>query len=201
MTRTATLATLLACTSLLGLAACSEPTAQAAQLTGGVAEAAGGYLPDPNRKYPERVLWGDQHVHTGWSVDAGLAGATLTPEDAVRFARGEMVKSNSGQDAKLKRPLDWVAVTDHSDAMGTVGELKGGNPEMMTDPTLKRWNEMMGQGVAQATAATLELVRAQATRTMPKPLMDEKWVASAWQKTVDIMEKYNEPGNSPLHFL
>ena len=51
----------------------------------------GGYLPDANRKYPERVLWGDEHVHTGWSVDAGLAGATLTPEDAVRFARGETV--------------------------------------------------------------------------------------------------------------
>ena len=82
----------------------------------------GGYLPDANRKYPTRVLWGDEHVHTGWSVDAGLAGATLTPEDAVRFARGETVKSNSGQDAKLQRPLDWIAVTDHSDAMGTVGE-------------------------------------------------------------------------------
>src|SRR4030095_4399108 len=52
----------------------------------------------------------------------------------------------------------------------------------------------MAHGVAQATAATLELVRAQATRTMPKIVMDEKWVASAWQKTVDIMEKYNEPG-------
>ena len=154
----------------------------------------GGYLPDPNRKYPERVLWGDEHVHTGWSVDAGLAGAKLTPEDAVRFARGEMVKSNTGQDAKLQRPLDWIAVTDHSDAMGTVGELIAGNPEMMADPTLKRWHDMMGQGVAQATAATLELVRAQATRTMPKDLMDEKWVASAWQKTVDVMEKYNDPG-------
>src|SRR5213082_187441 len=114
----------------------------------------GGYLPDANRKYPERVLWGDEHVHTGWSVDAGLAGATLTPEDAVRFARGEMVKSNTGQEAKLQRPLDWIAVTDHSDAMGTVGELRGGNPEMMADPTVKRWHDMMGQGVAQATAAT-----------------------------------------------
>src|SRR5580765_5381551 len=153
-----------------------------------------GYLPDPNRRYPERVLWGDEHVHTGWSVDAGLAGATLTPEDAVRFARGETVKSNSGQNAKLQRPLDWIAVTDHSDAMGTVGELRGGNPEMMADPTVKRWHDMMGQSVAQATAATLELVRAQATRKMPGVLMDEKWVASAWQKTVDIMEKYNEPG-------
>ena len=171
-----------------------SPVAEVQTGSEGAPVAQGGYLPDPNRKYPERVLWGDEHVHTGWSVDAGLAGATLTPEDAVRFARGEIVKSNTGQDAKLQRPLDWIAVTDHSDAMGTVGELKGGNPEMMADPTVKRWHDMMGQGVAQATAATLELVRSQATRKMPKVLMDEKWVASAWQKTVDIMEKYNEPG-------
>src|SRR5689334_13004401 len=140
------------------------PVAKAAGILAvNVAQEEGGYLPDTNRKYPERVLWGDEHVHTGWSVDAGLAGATLTPEDAVRFARGDMVKSNTGQDAKLQRPLDWIAVTDHSDAMGTVGELRGGNPEMMADPTVKRWHDMMGQGVAQATAATLELVRAQAT--------------------------------------
>jgi hypothetical protein len=154
----------------------------------------GGYLPDPTRKYPERVLWGDEHVHTGWSMDAGVAGATLTPEDAVRFARGEMVKSNTGQDAKLERPLDWIAVTDHSDGMGAIGEMKAGNPEFMADPRIKKWHDMMGQGPAQAMAATIELVRAQASRNMPKPFMDEKWVASAWQKTVDIMEKYNEPG-------
>ena len=72
--------------------------------------------------------------------------------------------------------------------------MKAGNPEFMADPRVKKWREMMGQGPDQAMEATVELVRAQASRTMPKPFMDEKWVASAWQKTVDIMEKYNEPG-------
>ena len=154
----------------------------------------GGYLADANRKYPERVLWGDEHVHTGWSVDAGVSGAVLSPEDAVRFARGETVKSNTGQMAKLERPHDWIAVTDHSDGMGTIQEMLAANPEFMADPTIKKWHDMMGQGPQQAMAATIELVRAQATRTMPKAFMDEKWVKSAWQKTVDIMEKYNEPG-------
>lgn len=158
------------------------------------APAEGLYLPDPNRKYPERVLWGDQHLHTGWSVDAGVAGATLTPEDAVRFVRGETVKSNTGQMAKLDRPLDWVAVTDHSDGMGTIPELRAGNPEFMADPRVKGWHDAMGQGPEKATTAAMDLVRAQATRTMPAVMMDQKWVNSAWQKTVDIMEKYNEPG-------
>ena len=75
-----------------------------------------------NAKFPERVFWGDEHVHTGWSADAGLAGATLGPEDAVRFARGEEMKASSGVMMKLHRPLDWIAVTDRSDGMGTINE-------------------------------------------------------------------------------
>ena len=92
-----------------------------------------GYSPYAGRNYPTQVFWGDEHVHTGWSADAGMSGATLTPEDAVRFARGEEVLSNTGQPAKLGRPLDWIAVTDHSDGMGVISELKAGNPELMAD--------------------------------------------------------------------
>ena len=88
--------------------------------------------PSPTRRIPSEVYWGDQHVHTGWSADAGLAGATLGPEDAVRFARGEKVKSSTGQDrAARSRPFDWIAVTDHSDGMGTINELQAGNAEFM----------------------------------------------------------------------
>lgn len=154
----------------------------------------GAYLPDPNRKYPERVLWGDEHVHTGWSADAGLAGATLSPEDAVRFARGEEVKSSSGQMAKLARPFDWIAVTDHSDGMGTINELQAGNAEMLADATAKRWYEAMKEGGEAGNDAKREAVSAQATGTLPKVMMDPKWMVSAWQKNVDIMEKYNQPG-------
>jgi len=145
-------------------------------------------------QYPQEVYWGDEHVHTGWSADAGLAGATLSPEDAVRFARGEKVKSSTGLDAQLARPFDWIAVTDHSDGMGTINELQAGNPEMMADPTAKRWKEMMAAGGDEALAAKKEAVAAQATKSLPKVFMDPKWMVSAWEKTVDIMEKYNEPG-------
>ena len=195
MPRAAFITALLTGTGIIVLASIPKPAdkAEAVALSASAAQQ-GGYLPDPNRKYPERVLWGDEHVHSGWSVDAGVSGAVLSPEDAVRFARGDTVKSNTGQMAKLERPHDWIAVTDHSDGMGTIPEMISGNPEFLADPTIKKWHDMMGQGPQQAMAATIELVRAQATRTMPKAFMDEKWVKSAWQKTVDIMEKYNEPG-------
>ena len=78
-----------------------------------------GYSPYAGRKYPERVYFGDEHVHTAWSVDAGGTGTTLGPEEAVRFARGEEVMSTSGQPVKLGKALDWIAITDHSDGMGS----------------------------------------------------------------------------------
>ena len=153
-----------------------------------------GYSPYAGRVFPTRPLWGDQHVHTSWSVDAGISGATLTPEDAVRFARGAEVTSTSGQPVKLSRPLDWIAVTDHSDAMGAIAEIVAGNPEFMADPTLKRWRDMMLKGGAEAQKAAIELVAAQANKKLPAPIVDPKLARSVWDRSIGIMEKYNEPG-------
>src|SRR5512134_3506228 len=86
-----------------------------------------GYSPYAGRRYPERPYFGDEHVHTAWSMDAGGFGTTLGPEEATRFARGEEVVATSGQPVRLGQPLDWVAITDHSDGMGVITEIKGGN--------------------------------------------------------------------------
>lgn len=153
-----------------------------------------GYSPYAGRTYPTQVFWGDQHLHTGWSVDAGMTGATLTPEDAVRFARGEEVLSNTGQPVQLSRPLDWIAVTDHSNGAGVISELKAGNPELMADTTLKRWHDMMAAGPEQSAAATMELIKAQSNKALPPAIMDPKFAKSVWHKNNEIMEKYNEPG-------
>ncbi len=132
---------------------------------------------------------------TGWSADAGLDGAITSPEDAFRFARGDEVKSNTGQMAKLKRPLDWMVITDHSDGMGTINEIRAGNPEMIADPFLKRMYEAMsGTDEAKSAAATLELINLQSNGKLPKQVMDPKWMVTAWEKTIQIAEKYNNPG-------
>jgi len=54
-----------------------------------VANKKSGYSPYAGRNYPTRAFWGDTHVHTATSFDAGAFGATLGPRDAYRFARGE----------------------------------------------------------------------------------------------------------------
>ncbi len=63
------------------------------------------YSPYPDQHFPNRVFWGDTHHHSNFSFDDGLAGTKLSPEELFRFARGEEVLSNTGQRAKLSRPL------------------------------------------------------------------------------------------------
>ena len=81
-----------------------------------ISEALGAqpYSPYADRKFPTRPLFGDTHLHTGLSLDAGIFGARLRPRDAYRFARGERVKASRGEPAQLARPLDFLVVTDHS---------------------------------------------------------------------------------------
>jgi Protein of unknown function (DUF3604) len=183
----------------IALAGCSKPAVEApatpvtASAPASAASVAVAVAPVEPR-FPDRVLWGDQHVHTSYSADAALALNTLGPEQAVRFARGEEVKSAGGQMAKLIRPLDWIVVSDHSDGLGTIAALMEGNAEMMNDPTLKRWSDMMKVDLDSAQKAMREAINMQAAKTLPPTMMDPKWGVSAWQKNVDVMEKYNEPG-------
>ena len=78
--------------------------------------------------YPTRVYFGDTHLHTAMSMDAGLFGNRLGVEDAYRFARGEELTASSGTKAKLSRPLDFLVVADHSDNMGFAPDLFAGKP-------------------------------------------------------------------------
>ena len=105
-----------------------------------------GFSPYAGRNYPTRVYWGDTHLHTSMSLDARAGGNTLGPEEALRFARGEEVVAATGEPAKLSRPLDWLVVADHSDAMGTMNEIAKGNPQLMTDPMVKQWHDAIAQG-------------------------------------------------------
>ena len=87
------------------------------------------YSPYAGRNFPNRPFFGDTHLHTSFSFDAGAFGARLGPVDAYRFAKGEQVTASSGQPAKLSRPLDFLVVADHSDNMGFFPDLLAGKPE------------------------------------------------------------------------
>jgi len=151
-----------------------------------------GFSPYADRDFPTRPLWGEQHLHTGWSADAGAFGATLGPEEALRFARGEEIKSSLGEPVKLARPLDWVVVTDHSDGAGIIFEIRQGNPDLMKDPWIRKLHDMMNAG--QGPQAAAELIAAQSNDRLPDAVKDPKLAMSIWLKNTEIMEKYNQPG-------
>ncbi len=76
------------------------------------------YSPFVDQHMPTNVFWGDTHMHTSYSVDAGFFGNTLNPGDAFRFAQGAELTSSTGSRVKLHRPLDWLVVADHAEYFG-----------------------------------------------------------------------------------
>ena len=155
------------------------------------------YSPYAGRNFPTQVYWGDTHLHTGLSMDAGAFGARLMPADAYRFARGEELTSSTGQQVKLSRPLDFLVVADHSDNMGFFPRLYAGDPEMLADPTGKRWYEMIQAGGQQGVEAAVEVIIAFSQGTFPEALASlpgSKAYRDAWDEMIDAAEGYNDPG-------
>jgi len=153
------------------------------------------YSPYVGRDFPTRPLFGDTHLHTSFSMDAGAFGARLGPRDAYRFARGEEVTASSNQRARLSRPLDFLVVADHSDNMGFFPDLFAGKPELLADATGRRWYEMIQSGKGAEAAA--EIIIAFSHGKFPKDLMyfpGTPAYHSAWQETIAAAEAYNEPG-------
>jgi len=166
-----------------------------------LATAYGGnvYSPYAKRNFPTFPLWGDTHLHTGYSMDAGLFGNRLGHEAAYRLARGEEIIASTGQPVKLARPLDWLVITDHSDQMGMVQDIKKGDPAIMATEQGKRWNAGMNGSAADGVAAALDLIETFSQGDMDPKLIDAYSPASdkyrtVWDYMLKTAENYNEPG-------
>jgi Protein of unknown function (DUF3604) len=148
--------------------------------------------------YPEKVLWGDTHLHTSNSIDAFGFGVRLGPEEALRFARGEEVKATTGLKAKLDRPLDFLVIADHSDGLGVTRRIYEAPRFMLRDPTLRRWHDKMHEGPRGTLEVTGELIDRAAAGTLPPNLIDpktsEKTTRTIWTDNSKVVENYNEPG-------
>ena len=178
----------------LCLSACGSKADRAPQSLIATAQAAEISAP----AYPTQVYFGETHLHTINSGDAVMMGTRITPEDALRFGRGEKITSSKGIVGQLPRPLDFMVVSDHSELIGSGREILAGNPLLMSDPTLKRWHDMMLGTRADAMKAARELIGAFSQGTMPPIMYDpntaKQIVGSVWQAHVAAVERYNEPG-------
>ena len=72
--------------------------------------------PAPPRNPDRNAYFGEEHIHTSWSVDAWVMGNRLTgPDDALKYAQGQTIKHPMGYDIKIDTPMDFMGVTDHSE--------------------------------------------------------------------------------------
>jgi hypothetical protein len=157
------------------------------------------YSPYANRGIPERPLWGDSHLHTSLSMDAGLFGNRLSPSEAYRFARGETVVSSTGQAVRLSRPLDWLVVADHSDGMGFFGDIATGKPELMAYEQSARWIKAFEEGGDKAVKASLDLITKFSNNQIDPEMFKlyspgSKPFKNLWEKVIDDAEAFNNPG-------
>jgi len=150
------------------------------------------FSPYAGRNFPTKVLWGDTHLHTKISVDAGTM-CTVGQEDAYRFARGEEITTTHGLRAKLSRPLDWLVISDHAEMYGLMPQLLAGDPGILATEKGKRWYDMLQTGDPDKTfAAAMEIVAALAQPD--PPFKSDAIVKNAWNAYTALADRYNEPG-------
>jgi hypothetical protein len=155
------------------------------------------YSPYANRTFPTEVLFGDTHVHTGVSGDAGGAGTTLGPREAYQFARGDEVISSSGQPVRISKPYDFFMVTDHSDGMGVITDILSGAPNIVADPLGREFHEAFAAGGDEAYRASQKLTAIFAQGNLPEALNYQPGNPAyrrVWEENIAAAEEFNVPG-------
>ncbi len=147
----------------------------------------------PAKPNPLRdVFFGETHIHTSWSFDAYVFGNTLTgPEDAYQFALGKPIRHPAGYMVQIKRPLDFAAVTDHSEYMGTIPLANDPQSDLSKLPiarqlTVKSKDDI--QRIYLFLATTI-------LKNEPiKELVSPEVAGSVWRRVADIADKFYKPG-------
>lgn len=150
------------------------------------------FSPYAGRDFPTRVLWGDTHLHTAISVDAGTMNR-VGQEDAFRFARGEEITTTHGLRAKLSRPLDFLVLTDHAEMYGLMPNLLAGDEELLATEAGARWfNELQSGDRDRIFDTAMEIV-ASLSQDEP-PFNATELTRRAWAEYTELADKYNDPG-------
>jgi hypothetical protein len=150
-------------------------------------------------RFPLRTaLFGDLHVHTSWSVDAYAGGNRLGPNTAYRFAKGEKVELQTGAEAQLQTPLDFVALTDHAEGFewNLPCTMMPGSPEF----GLERCGDMRS-GDFDSAAMLEQAFETAGVRPGPHSYDicgdDARCQANAddtWQRVQAVANAHDEPG-------
>ena len=139
-----------------------------------------------------QVFFGDLHLHTSYSLDAAAARTETTPDDAYRFAKGEVV-DYLGRPQQRRAPLDFLAVTDHAEYLGNVRRAMAGDIVLPGDQ--EEWNRLYShEGGATMFELFGRAVAGLYGESRPG-LNDPALSHDTWLQTIAAAERHNDPGH------
>ncbi len=139
---------------------------------------------------PQRNLyWGDLHIHTSFSTDAYINGVRATPDDAYTFAKGGEIEHAAGYGMRILRPLDFAAVTDHSEYLGVLRATKPDGP--LDQRSLRE--RLLNDGRLENTVMLAEFLVGFDLQDYIVPGWEDI-SRRAWQETIATAERHNDPG-------
>jgi hypothetical protein len=149
------------------------------------------YSPYADRTHATEVFWGDTHVHSSWSPDAGAGGNTsITPERAYQFARGDTITAHNGTRIALRRPLDFLVVSDHSEYMGIYPMLEQRLQALLATEAGARWAKLVEEGKRSQVGAEFALGLPDGKDLIDSPSFSR----TVWDGVIANAERYNDPG-------
>ena len=162
------------------------------------------YSPHVDHPHPSNVYWGDTHVHTALSGDAYAMGARLMPDDAYRFAKGETVRASGGEEVRLRRPLDFLMVSDHAENLGVLPRLAAGDGSVPATEVSERWAQALAEHPPVRDVLLAEnldafergwqlLISAKSAHGDDYSL-DESFERTVWEEVIADAERHNDPG-------
>jgi len=146
-------------------------------------------------KNPDRnAYFGEEHIHTSWSVDAWVMGNRVTgPGEALKYAQGETIKHPMGYDIKIDTPMDFMGVTDHSEYVGVTKEANTPGSAISKMPEAQPL--ILKEPVTTAEQNKIFLYLLSLTSMPPiKAFMAPQVAGTIWKENVRIADENNHPG-------
>lgn len=176
-----------ACAAAL-LAGCGDQTAGKAASPSAAPPASARPAPNPLKN----AYFGDLHLHTRNSFDAYIFNVRASPDEAYAYAKGGAIKHAAGFEMKLNSgPLDFLAVTDHSEYLGVLPAINTEGDPYAGVPYAK---DLFSTDQAKVTAAFRKFADTlDEGKRMPE-FADLRTVKSAWQDIIESAKRNYEPG-------
>ncbi|MCX2980447.1 DUF3604 domain-containing protein [Halieaceae bacterium IMCC14734] len=151
------------------------------------------YSPALNTAGADNLYWGDLHVHSNYSPDAFAFGnSKLSPDAALRFARGDQVTANNGMPVQLRRPLDFLLVADHAEFIGVFPKLVDNDPDLLATELGAEWRSLFDKTGNIGAVIGEWLKRIQDPNYEQE--LSEDYRSQIWQEVAAAAERNNQPG-------